>query len=239
MAPYLVFANDKRETAKELLIGEGNEKPTMGEIAKRVGVLWNQLDDAAKQVYKDKADELNAKAAKEYEEAGGDAAADGADGDGDDGEKGAEELGLPLARVKRIMKLDKEVKNMQVDASKCVAKCAELFIESLVEGSFRSMKANKRKTIKYGDVEHHVLRKQRLEFLHDHVWAFRPEEAQVGGAKGGKGGGKENDGDDDDVDGDDDTTPAKASPEAPPGARQVTDFFKKAAAEPEGVATGA
>ena len=46
MAPYLVFANDKRETAKELLIGEGNEKPTMGEIAKRVGVLWNQLDDA-------------------------------------------------------------------------------------------------------------------------------------------------------------------------------------------------
>ena len=44
---------------------------------------------------------------------------------------------------------------------------------------------------------------------------------------------------DDDVDGDDDTTPAKASPEAPPGARQVTDFFKKAAAEPEGVATGA
>ena len=50
MAPYLVFANDKRETAKELLIGEGNEKPTMGEIAKRVGVLWNQLDDAAKQV---------------------------------------------------------------------------------------------------------------------------------------------------------------------------------------------
>ena len=137
------------------------------------------------QVYKDKADELNATAAKEYEEAGGDAAADGADGDGDDGEKGAEELGLPLARVKRIMKLDKEVKNMQVDASKCVAKCAELFIESLVEGSFRSMRANKRKTIKYGDVEHHVLRKQRLEFLHDHVWAFRPEEA-AGGTKGGR-----------------------------------------------------
>lgn len=180
------------------------------------------------QVYKDKADELNAKAAKEYEEAGGDA--DGADGDGDDGEKGAEELGLPLARVKRIMKLDKEVKNMQVDASKCVAKCAELFIESLVDGSFRSMRANKRKTIKYSDVEHHVLRKQRLEFLHDHVWAFRPEEAQVG-AKGGKGGGKENDEDDDAVDEDDDATPAKASPEAPPGARQVTDFLKKAADE--------
>ena len=121
-------------------------------------------------MYKDKADELNAKAAKEYEEAGGDAAADGADGDGDDGRRAPRSSAFPLARVKRIMKLDKEVKNMQVDASKCVAKCAELFIESLVEGSFRSMRANKRKTIKYGDVEHHVLRKQRLEFLHDHVW---------------------------------------------------------------------
>jgi histone H3/H4 len=108
------------------------------------------------QVYKDTAETLNAKAVKEYEEAGGDAAH--ADADADDDEKGAEELGLPLARVKRIMKLDKEVKNMQVDASKCVAKCAELFIESLVEGSFHGMKANKRKTIKYNDVEHHVLR---------------------------------------------------------------------------------
>ena len=75
-----------------------------------------------------------------------------------------------------------------------------------------------------------MLRKQRLEFLHDHVWAFRPEEAQVG-AKGGKGGGKENDDEDDAVDEDEDATPAKASPEAPPGARQVTDFFKKAADE--------
>jgi len=108
------------------------------------------------QVYKDTAETLNAKAVKEDEEAGGDAAH--ADADADDDEKGAEELGLPLARVKRIMKLDKEVKNMQVDASKCVAKCAELFIESLVEGSFHGMKANKRKTIKYNDVEHHVLR---------------------------------------------------------------------------------
>ena len=79
------------------------------------------------QVYKDTAETLNAKAVKEYEEAGGDAAH--ADADADDDEKGAEELGLPLARVKRIMKLDKEVKNMQVDASKCVAKCTELFIE--------------------------------------------------------------------------------------------------------------
>ena len=68
-----------------------------------------------------------------------------------------------------------------------------------------------------------VHRRQKLEFLHDHVWAIRPSE-NTGGA--GKAGGKENEGEDgDDVD--DEDTPAKGSPDAPPGARQVTDFFKK------------
>jgi len=71
------------------------------------------------------------------------------------------------------------------------------------------------------------------------VWGFLPEEMSAVGTKGGRsGGGVENDGDDDDVDRDDDTMPAKASPEAPPGARQVTDFFKKAASA-DGVAAGA
>ena len=50
LAPYLVFANEKRDAAKELLLSEGAEKPSMGEIAKRVGVMWGQLDDAGKQV---------------------------------------------------------------------------------------------------------------------------------------------------------------------------------------------
>ena len=48
LAPYLVFANEKRDAAKELLLSEGAEKPSMGEIAKRVGVMWGQLDDAGK-----------------------------------------------------------------------------------------------------------------------------------------------------------------------------------------------
>ena len=81
-----------------------------------------------------------------------------------------------------------------------------------------------------------VHRRQKLEFLHDHVWAIRPSE----NTGSGKAGGKENEGEDGD-ELDDEDTPAKGSPDAPPGARQVTDFFKKAgqAAEPEGVATGA
>jgi hypothetical protein len=38
--------------------------------------------------------------------------------------------------VKRIMRLDKEVRHTSGDACKTIAKATELFIESLVEGSF-------------------------------------------------------------------------------------------------------
>ena len=69
-----------------------------------------------------------------------------------------------------------------------------------------------------------VHRRKKLEFLHDHVWAIRPSE----NTGSGKAGGKENEGEDGD-ELDDEDTPAKGSPDAPPGARQVTDFFKKSA----------
>ena len=46
------------------------------------------------------------------------------------------DTGLPLTRVKRIMRLDKEVRHTSGDACKTIAKATELFIESLVEGSF-------------------------------------------------------------------------------------------------------
>ena len=45
------------------------------------------------------------------------------------------------------------------------------------------MKAQKRKTIKYQDVEHYALRKQRLEFLHDHVWAMQEKATATDGGK--------------------------------------------------------
>eukprot|EP00982_Pelagococcus_subviridis_P016030 31445-Pelagococcus_subviridis.AAC.19 len=78
------------------------------------------------------------------------------------------------------MKCDKEVKTAAVDAAKVVSKATELFLESLTEGAFLGMKAGKRKTVKYDDLEGFVMRKPRLEFLHDHVWAFKPAEKEPG-----------------------------------------------------------
>jgi histone H3/H4 len=156
------------------------------------------------------------------------------DADAENADRDANEpdVALPLARVKRIMKLDKEVKNCANDACRTITRATELFVESLVEGAFASMRAQKRKTIKHGDVEHHVLRKPRLEFLGDHVWASRPRGAETQAAASLRAGGaseadKENKESADGTAGPEETvTPPRSAPEAPAGARQVTDFFR-------------
>ena len=257
IAPYLVYANEVREDVKRALVDAGAVKPTMGEIAKAVGVRWKTLSDAQKATYKEKADAINAETAatRAADAEGGEKVSDrqraidrrepvprsfvsferddaqlcadridamsrsflrprsrrppraprprppsspqqpnhhpsraallvldrsqaGEDGDDEDGEE--EIVTLPLARVKRIMKCDKEVKTAAVDAAKVVSKATELFLESLTEGAFLGMKAGKRKTVKYDDLEGFVTRKPRLEFLHDHVWAFKPAEKEPG-----------------------------------------------------------
>ena len=155
IAPYLVFAGDMRDKCRAELVAAGNPKPAMGDIAKRVGEKWKELDEETKQVrapappasapsrsnrapprapplgewkrsshpspsispqaYKDRAEATNAEAAREYaEKVEAGEIDEAAEEDGD----AAPDTSLPLARVKRIMKLDKEVKHAAVDACK-------------------------------------------------------------------------------------------------------------------------
>ena len=166
IAAYLVFAGEMREPAKAELVALGDEKPGMGDIAKRVGEKWKLLSEDEKAAYKTKAETINAENEREY--AAKVASGEIVEGGEDDKDDAEPDLSLPLARVKRIMRLDKEVKNTAVDACRLISRATELFVESLVEGAYQTMKRQKRKTVKHGDVEHHVLRKARLEFLHDH-----------------------------------------------------------------------
>ena len=170
IAAYLVFAGEMREPTKAELIAAGDAKPGMGDIAKRVGEKWKLLSEDEKAAYKTKAETINAENEREY--AAKVASGEIVEGGEDDKEDAEPDLSLPLARVKRIMRLDKEVKNTAVDACRLVSRATELFVESLVEGAYHTMKQQKRKTVKHADVEHHVLRKPRLEFLHDHGTFF-------------------------------------------------------------------
>jgi histone H3/H4 len=167
---------------------------------------------------------LKAHAEKEYELAVAEAVARGEAPEEKDGADGADkpadgsETVLPVARVKRIIKLDKDVKQASADAIKCITKACELFLEGLAVGSHAGMRAAKRKGVQYKDLETFVLRRGKYEFLHDHVWAMRPKDTDKGG-----------DGDDDD---DDDQPSAKKAKQVTDakGSHRLTEFFKPASA---------
>lgn len=148
----------------------------------------------------------------------------------DQGEKSLENekfvAPFPISRVKRIAKLDKDVRLVTSDAVALVAEAAALFVQSLSSASFKIMLQSKRKTIRGPDV---ILAakstRQFRECLGNDLAALleEPHEDTVNG-------------EDEPVDGTTDeavrTRPLhqksakKHQLAAPPGSRPITNFFK-------------
>jgi len=74
---------------------------------------------------------------------------------------------LPLARVKKIMKTDKEVRLISNEASVLVSKATELFLEYITEEAYKRTKADKRKLIQYKDFTTVINDIEILDFLTD------------------------------------------------------------------------
>jgi histone H3/H4 len=74
---------------------------------------------------------------------------------------------LPLARVKRIMKSDVDVKLISQEAVVLVTKAAELLLEHLAEESCKYTTSENRKTIQYKDVAQAVKECDVFDFLEE------------------------------------------------------------------------
>ncbi|KAL7311604.1 hypothetical protein PS15m_009343 [Mucor circinelloides] len=74
---------------------------------------------------------------------------------------------LPLARIKRVIKEDKDVSLINAEATFCIAYATELFMEYLVTEAFSKAKKEKRKTVYYKDLASTVKESEQLEFLED------------------------------------------------------------------------
>ncbi|KAG0172845.1 hypothetical protein DFQ28_009808 [Apophysomyces sp. BC1034] len=74
---------------------------------------------------------------------------------------------LPLARVKRVIKEDKDVSLINAEATFCVAYATELFMEYLITEGFDRAKRDKRKTVFYKDLASAVSEVEQFEFLED------------------------------------------------------------------------
>lgn len=76
---------------------------------------------------------------------------------------------LPLARIKKIMKLDEEVKMISAEAPIIFAKAAELFIQELTIKAWQHTEENKRRTLQKNDITLAISKYDEFDFLIDIV----------------------------------------------------------------------
>lgn len=86
---------------------------------------------------------------------------------------------LPIARVKRIIKEDKDVSLINAEATFCVAYATELFMEYLANEGFAKAKKEKRKTVYYKDLASVVNEVDQFEFLEDVIPQTMPLRAAL------------------------------------------------------------
>uniref|UniRef100_A0A0N5ADM1 CBFD_NFYB_HMF domain-containing protein n=1 Tax=Syphacia muris TaxID=451379 RepID=A0A0N5ADM1_9BILA len=86
-----------------------------------------------------------------------------------------ETMKLPLARVKKVMKLDDQVKEqmISVDVPVLMSKACEMLCERLTLAAWRVTESGKRKTLVKSDIAEAVAADDKLDFLVDIV--PRPE----------------------------------------------------------------
>ncbi|KAK3280975.1 hypothetical protein CYMTET_11210 [Cymbomonas tetramitiformis] len=192
--PYFLFCQENRQLARDEFAAHGLTNPTGAAVAKVLGERWNALSKEDKVKYRERAqkvsDEIVAAegaAAAQIATAPAAAHAQGQAGDGirdaeneDETGEGAiddKDVSLPLARVKRIIRLDKEVGKVHLGTLKLVARATEMFLEKLVEGAERVCHSKKRKTIMYSDIEEFACQEKAgpLKCVYGHLWASRPQ----------------------------------------------------------------
>ncbi|XP_055605593.1 nuclear transcription factor Y subunit gamma [Uranotaenia lowii] len=76
---------------------------------------------------------------------------------------------LPLARIKKIMKLDEDVKMISAEAPLLFAKAAEIFIQELTLRAWVHTEDNKRRTLQRSDIAMAIAKYDMFDFLIDIV----------------------------------------------------------------------
>ena len=152
VSAFLHFCSEQREAVK-------GEKAGMnvGEVTKALSEKWRALDDAGKQKYVD----IAAADKERYEREKKDAPEPAP-------KKPTApidpyETVIPVARVKKICKLDPDVKSVSKEATAVISKAAELFIAQLARETH--LAASGKKMIRASDVANCVHERPNFAFL--------------------------------------------------------------------------
>jgi len=143
---------------------------SLGQQQKILSKEWKEMLDDSKEKYFTAAANDKARYQQEVAEEAAIRAEKGDDGDDQEGDLGfihPTEMVFPLARVKKIIKMDPDVKNMSKEACMMISKSTEMFIAMLGGETMQVTEAHKRRTIKEQDVCACIHENNLFEWLWD------------------------------------------------------------------------
>ena len=195
---YFIFAQDKREELKQKYQGEG-----VAAISKATGALWAALEPSDKEGYENQAAQERERYMKDKQrliDAGrwpdsNDMSSSGGGAAGDTYDEDA--IIFPIGRIRKICKLDGDVKGMSKEATMLVAKATELFAAKLGSEVVTMAQMSNRRKLLPDDVVEVCSVKERFMFLKDDLNDLRNEQREIekekenekaASSSGGKGG---------------------------------------------------
>lgn len=157
---YFIFADSVRQEVQQ-------DHQGVAAQAKAIGAKWKTLDETQKDKFKQLAQqekEAAAKALQEYEQHYGSHTLETNQHPSD-----ANDLVFPVARVRKIAKLDPEVKTLSKEALQLVVKSAELALSKLGKESVKVARLENRRTLMAQDVAHVCAHREAFRFLKDDI----------------------------------------------------------------------
>lgn len=162
---YFIFMQEKRSKIQQ----DNPDITSIGGIAKLVGQMWKDLSHEERKPYQDIANEQKKLWQKEMEEFKLQHPNYSTSTAGSSKHQTGVELILPIGRIKKLCRLDPEVKSLSKDAVLLATKCAELFTEALARETEGVARIQKRKKLICQDIVDVCSLKERYFFLKEDI----------------------------------------------------------------------
>ena len=164
LSGYFLFLAAHRTSVKA-----ANPTLGIGPIGKLLGKMWGELGDADKAQFTDKASTAKAlyvEKIKEWKKEMAEFVAKGGVPTSTNVDNSDPRLPvMPLARIKKIMKMDPDVHNMSKEALFLMTKMTDLFLEHLGEASIKQAHGQKRKSVRVEDINSAIRATSSARFL--------------------------------------------------------------------------
>jgi len=179
---YFIFADEKRPELQAAHPGEG-----VAVVARQLGHAWGNLNDEERAKYQLLAAEERARVTKElekYKALYGDVPIEDRPGGGSLGGKN-DGLVMPVARIRKICKLDPEVRGISKEATLLVTKCTEFCLEKLGQETVKVARLSNRRKLLPEDVAQVCSSREQYLFLREDIKDILQQQAQEAAQKKG------------------------------------------------------